>query len=169
MAITVGIITVSDRSYRGERDDASGPVIERWAQAKGYQVVEKIIVPDERHMIAEALVRLSEANIELILTTGGTGFAPRDVTPEATRSVIEREAPGFAELMRLRSLSVTPMAVLSRAVAGTRKRSLIINLPGSPRAVAENLSFIEEALPHAIELLRGEVHDCGREAGEVMP
>jgi len=162
MAITVGIITVSDRSFRGERDDASGPLIERWAHEKGYQVVEKILVPDEQQMIAEAIVRLSEADIELILTTGGTGFAPRDVTPEATRSVIERKAPGFAELMRVRSLSVTPMAALSRAVAGTRKRSLIINLPGSPRAVAENLSFIEEALPHAIELLRGEVRDCGR-------
>jgi len=169
MTITVGIITVSDRSYRGQRDDASGPVIERWAQSKGYPVVEKILVPDERHMIADAIIRLSESDTALILTTGGTGFAPRDVTPEATKSVIEREAPGFAELMRLRSLSVTPMAALSRAVAGTRKRSLIINLPGSPRAVAENLSFIEESLPHAIELLRGEVRDCGKGSGEVRP
>lgn len=159
--ITVGIITVSDRSSRGQREDASGPAIRQWAESRGYLVKKEIIVPDECGDIKKVLKDFSDTGIDLILTTGGTGFAPRDVTPEATRAVIEKEAPGFAEAMRMKSLQVTPHAMLSRAVAGIRKNSLIINLPGSPRAVKENLGFIEDAVPHAVELLHSRVTDCG--------
>jgi len=159
--ISVGIITVSDRSSKGQRDDLSGPEIRRWAQEKGYSVTDESIVPDEIDAIAEKLVEYSDRGVHLILTTGGTGFAPRDVTPDATMRVVERIAPGFAEAMRQKSLEITPHAMLSRAVSGIRKRSIIINLPGSPKGVRENLSFIEKALPHAVELLQGDVSDCG--------
>lgn len=159
--ITLAIITVSDRSSRGERDDLSAPEIKKWAKAGDYDVAAESVVPDEKEEIKKKLIEYSDKGINLILTTGGTGFAERDVTPEATLSVIEKHAPGFAEAMRMKSLAVTPHAVLSRAVSGIRKRSLIINLPGSPRAVRENLSFIEKAIPHAVELLKGKVSDCG--------
>jgi molybdenum cofactor synthesis domain-containing protein len=159
--IRVGIITVSDRSSRGEREDRSGPEIRRWAQEKGYPVSDECIVPDEIEAIGSKIEQYSDAGVELILTTGGTGFAPRDVTPEATLKVIERSAPGFAEAMRQKSLGITPHAMLSRAVSGIRGMSLIINLPGSPKAVRENLMAIERSIPHAIELLKGEVGDCG--------
>ncbi|MBP7602535.1 MAG: molybdopterin adenylyltransferase [Spirochaetes bacterium] len=159
--VRVGIITVSDRSSRGEREDLSGPEIRAWAVRMGHVVEVETIVPDERDRISEELVALAERGIDLILTTGGTGFAPRDVTPEATLSVIDRHAPGFAEAMRQRSLAITPHAMLSRAVAGIRGSSLIVNLPGSPKAVRENLEVIERAIPHAVELLRGRVGDCG--------
>ena len=160
--ITVGIITVSDRSFRGEREDLSGPEIRRWAEDSGFTVGEESVVPDELEDIKNRLIEYSGLNLDLILTTGGTGFAARDVTPEATFSVIDKYAPGFAEVMRQRSLEITQHAMLSRAVSGIRKNSLIINLPGSPKSVKENLSFIEKAIPHAIELLRGEVADCGK-------
>ena len=160
--ITVGIITVSDRSYSGERKDLSGPEIKEWAENMGYAVKAESIVPDEMDQIKSMLIEYSDSGIELILTTGGTGFALRDVTPEATASVIEKSAPGFAEAMRQSSLQITPHAMLSRAVSGIRKKSLIINLPGSPKAVRENLRFIEGSIPHAVELLRGEVSDCGK-------
>lgn len=159
--ISVGIITVSDRSSKGMREDLSGPAIRQWAEEKGYSVQKELIVPDEFEEIKKALLNCSDAGIHLILTTGGTGFAPRDVTPEATTAVIEKPAPGFAEIMRMKSSMVTPHAMLSRAVSGIRKQSLIINLPGSPRAVRENLGFIEAAIPHAIELLQNKVGDCG--------
>ncbi len=159
--VTVGIITVSDRSSRGQRDDLSGPAIRQWAEGKGYEVRSEVIVPDETGDITRALVKLSDDGLDLILTTGGTGFAPRDVTPEATLSVVEKQAPGFAEVMRMRSFQITPHAMLSRAAAGIRKKSLIINLPGSPKAVRENLGFIEAAIPHAVELLQSRVTDCG--------
>jgi molybdopterin adenylyltransferase len=152
----VGILTVSDRSARGERDDASGPALyellgHRWPQAA---VVATGIVPDEVEQIAAVLREWSDASsLDLILTTGGTGFAPRDVTPEATRQVIDRDAPGLAEGMRAASLKITAHAMLSRAVAGMRSRTLIINLPGSPRAAVENLEFLLPVLPHALELL----------------
>ncbi len=162
--ITVAIITVSDRSSRGDREDRSGPEIRAWAEKQGYRVISETIVPDEMDAIREELIRRSDAGASLILTTGGTGFAPRDVTPEATASVIDRHAPGFAEAMRAKSLEITPHAMLSRAVSGIRKRSLIINLPGSPKAVRENLGFIERAIPHALDLLRGGVTDCGATA-----
>ena len=154
--IRVGILTVSDRSARGERVDASGPALAavlavRWPEAT---VAEHGIVPDERPEIAATLIRWAdELRLDLILTTGGTGFAPRDVTPEATRRVIEREAPGLAEAMRSDSLRVTPHAMLSRAVAGIRGCTLIVNLPGSPKGAVENLGTILPVLPHAVELL----------------
>ncbi len=155
--IRVGILTVSDRSARGERADLSGPAL---AQAvRDYWPAATIavtgVVPDEQVEIAAWLCRgADELALDLILTTGGTGFAPRDVTPEATRAVITREAPGLAEAMRADSLRVTPHAMLSRAVAGIRGRTLIVNLPGSPRGAVENLRVILPVLPHALELLR---------------
>ena len=158
----VGIITVSDRSSQGTREDLSGPEIKKWAENMKFMVQDEIIVPDDTEKIKDSIITMSEKNIDLILTTGGTGFAPRDNTPEATRAVIEKEAPGFAEVMRARSLEITPHAMLSRAVAGIRNQSLIINLPGSPKAVKENLGFIEKAIPHALELLQGGVEDCGK-------
>jgi molybdenum cofactor synthesis domain-containing protein len=157
MAFTVGILTVSDRCSRGEEQDQSGPFIARWVvDHLGAEVVSRGIVPDERELIARQLVEWAdEAGLDLVLTTGGTGFAPRDVTPEATRDVIEREAPGLAEAMRSAGLKATPRAMLSRAIAGIRGRTLIVNMPGSPKAVRENLETLEPALPHGIEILKG--------------
>ena len=159
---STGFITVSDRSSRGERDDLSGPVIKIWANKMGFQVVDEMIVSDDIEDIKEALIKMSDKGINLILTTGGTGFAARDNTPEATKAVLDKEAPGFAEAMRQKSLEITSHAMLSRAVSGIRKNSLIINLPGSPKAVKENLEFIEKAIPHAMELLANKVTDCGK-------
>jgi molybdenum cofactor synthesis domain-containing protein len=146
---------VSDRSARGERADESGPLLRQIAQRRGWTVEREGIVPDDSSSIQATLVDWADqARLDLILTTGGTGFAPRDVTPEATRAVIEREAPGLAEAMRAASLAKTPHAMLSRAVCGIRGRTLVINLPGSPRAARENLETILPAIPHAIALLR---------------
>jgi len=161
--ITVGIITVSDRSSRGVRKDLSGPAIREWAEKKGYRVGKESVVPDDFEAIKSALLDFSDSGINVIFTTGGTGMAPRDVTPEATGAVIDKHAPGFAEAMRAKSLEITAHALLSRAVAGIRKRSLIINLPGSPKAVRENLGFIENAIPHAVDLLNEDVTDCSVE------
>lgn len=158
---TIGIITISDRSSRGEREDLSGPAIREWALNHDFSIEKEVIVSDDYDEIRKTLVALSDQGVMLIVTTGGTGFASRDNTPEATREVIEKEAPGFAEAMRWHSLKITPHAMLSRAVSGIRKKSLIINLPGSPKAVRENLSFIEKAIPHALELLKDSVSDCG--------
>jgi molybdenum cofactor synthesis domain-containing protein len=167
-AIQVALITVSDRSHRGEREDASGPALREYVEAEfGAHVALQIIVPDDHEAIVAALRdAVARRGIDLILTTGGTGCGPRDVTPEATRAVIEREVPGLAEHMRAQSLLKTPHAMLSRAVAGLVGRSLIINLPGSPKGAVESLASVEEAIPHAVDLLRGEVVDCGkRDAG----
>jgi gephyrin len=155
--IRVGVLTVSDRSARGERADLSGPALAEAIVTRlpGSVVAERAIVPDEREQVAARLVHWAdELRLDLILTTGGTGFAPRDMTPEATRDVIQREAPGLAEAMRADSLRITPHAMLSRGVAGIRGRTLIVNLPGSPKGALENLATIAAVLPHAIELLR---------------
>lgn len=163
----VGILTVSDRSYRGEREDLGGPALVR-AMRDGWPAVapegqrevivaETSIVPDEREQIAARLIEWCDVGeLDLVLTTGGTGFAARDITPEATLDVIERHAPGLAEVIRSESLKNTPHAMLSRGVAGIRTRTLIVNLPGSPRGAVESLGFIMPVLPHAIELLRGD-------------
>ena len=157
MIITVGIVTSSDRCYRGEAEDASTPLIRQWVTEYLHaEVQHERIVPDERDRIRDTLVTWSDKEgLDLILTTGGTGFAARDVTPEATREVIERETPGLAEAMRMEGLKKTPHAMLSRAVCGIRGRTLIINLPGSPKAVHDGLQVIGPALTHGIEILRG--------------
>jgi molybdenum cofactor synthesis domain-containing protein len=150
-----GILTISDRSWRGERPDASGPALAETILAQGWQVTETGILPDEAELIGQELAAWADAGrFDVILTTGGTGFAPRDITPEATRAVIERPTPGFDEAMRAASLKIHPHAMLSRALSGIRKRTLIINLPGSPRGAVENLQVLFPALPHAVELLR---------------
>ena len=155
MAIRVAILTVSDRSARGERPDASGPVLVEAAQQQSWVVVDTRIVADEQEAIQSVLLEWCQReDIDLALTTGGTGFAPRDITPEATLAIIHRAAPGLAEAMRAESLKLTPHAMLSRGIAGIRGRTLIVNLPGSPKAAAENLRVILPVLPHAIELLR---------------
>ncbi len=153
--ITVGVLTISDGAARGEREDVSGKTIrELVAQIPGAIISAGSIVPDEVEQIVALLEEWSDQkHLNLILTTGGTGLAPRDVTPEATKSVLQREAPGIAEAMRATSLQYTRMAMLSRGVAGVRDRSLIINLPGSPKAVRECLDYILPTLPHAINLL----------------
>lgn len=157
----VGILTVSDRSARGERVDESGPLLgEIVTRELGANVAQYSIVPDDLVRIAATLTEWSDKlDLDVILTTGGTGFAPRDVTPEATLQVIDRRAPGIEEAMRTESLKHTVHAMLSRAVAGMRGRTIIVNLPGSPKAVRENMAVILPALPHAVRLLRGEATD----------
>ncbi len=158
----VGILTVSDKGSRGERVDEAGPAIRDMVEDAGWEVFALEVVPDELDAIADALRRLADTeHAELILTTGGTGMSPRDLTPEATRAVIDREAPGFAEAMRAASMRITPHAMLSRAVSGIRGCTLIVNLPGSPRAVRENLAVILPAIPHGLEKLGGSNRDCG--------
>ena len=151
--ISVGVLTVSDRSSVGERTDKSGPVIIEILKANGYLIHEYKIVPDEKDQIISDLLKWSDEKVPLIFTTGGTGFAPRDITPEATRAIIERETPGISEYLRYRSFEITPHATLSRATSGIKDKSLIINLPGSPKSVKECLEFLLPVLPHAIELL----------------
>jgi len=152
--LRVGILTLSDRSARGQRPDASGPALANLIRAQGWQVAAEQILPDDENSIRAGLIEWADSGaLDLILTTGGTGFAPRDVTPEATRAVIQREAPGLAEAMRAESLQKTKHAMLSRALAGIRGRTLIINLPGSPKGALENLQTILPVLPHAIQLL----------------
>ncbi|KXG77731.1 Molybdopterin adenylyltransferase [Fervidicola ferrireducens] len=163
--IRVGILTASDRGARGEREDKSAKVIEELITTVNGRVEEYVLVPDDLDAIKESLMAMCEKGLDLILTTGGTGFSPRDNTPEATLAVIEKEVPGIPEAMRQKSLEKTPHAMLSRAVAGIRGRTLIINLPGSPRAVRQNLEVVLPALPHAVELLKGGVRDCGRMEG----
>ncbi len=155
MTLRVGILTVSDRAARGEREDLSGPALADRVEREGWRVVVKRIVPDDETIIREALSAWADADeCDLILTTGGSGFAPRDITPEATRAIIQREAPGLAEAMRAASLKMTPHAMLSRGVAGIRRRTLIVNMPGSPKGAVENLDAVIAALPHAVQLLQ---------------
>lgn len=158
----VGILTVSDKGARGEREDRSGPAVREMVEAAGGEVVRTGLVPDEPDRIREALVAWSDEGVDLVLTTGGTGFGPRDVTPEATRAVIEREAPGLAEAMRRAGAERTPTAILSRAVAGIRKSTLIVNLPGSERGARESLGAVLPALGHGVEILRGRAAECGK-------
>lgn len=155
MTIRFGILTLSDRSSRGERADVSGQELARLIRARGWSIAQQEVLPDDESAIRDTLIKWSDSSeVDVILTTGGTGFSPRDVTPEATRAVIEREAPGLAEAMRAASLAITAHAMLSRIVTGIRKRTLIINLPGSPKGAVENLEIVLPVLPHAVQLLR---------------
>ncbi len=155
--IRTAIVTISDKGFRGEREDASGPLLSRLTAEMGAQVVATHIVPDEQEQMAALLARLADSvEVDLILTTGGTGPTPRDVTPEATRAVIEREMPGLSELLRWDGYRRTPFAVLSRGVSGIRRRTLIVNLPGSPKAVQEGMETLAPLLPSAIALIKDE-------------
>lgn len=149
------VVTVSDRASTGDRTDTSGDEAERLLTAAGIHLYDRRVVPDEENRIAEVLTELSDGDVSVIVTTGGTGLAPRDVTPEATKRVIEREAPGLAELIRAHGLTKTPHAALSRAVAGIRKRTLIVNLPGSTKAVTEGMETLVPILSHALDTLKG--------------
>ena len=160
--IKAAVLTISDKGSRGEREDKSGEVIKEKLRLIKAEVVTYEIVPDERDIISEKLRSFAES-ANLILTTGGTGVSPRDVTPEATRDVIERELPGFSEAMRAESFKVTPRSIGSRAVSGMYKDTLIINLPGSPKAVSECLGVVLDAIPHVIEVAKGKVSDCGKD------
>ncbi len=162
-----GILTISDRSARGERPDLSGPALEKVVLAQKGQILWREIVPDDDSQLCDILrTRADAGDIDILLTTGGTGFAPRDITPEATRAVVERLAPGLPEAMRAASLDITPFALLSRGVAGIRARTLIINLPGSPKGAVEHLEVVLPVLAHAVQLLRD---DPNAEAGHTPP
>lgn len=157
------IITSSDTGYRGEREDLSGPVIKEILEANGYEVVSMEILPDDRAVLSGRMAEIADSGAaELLLTTGGTGFSPRDVMPEATSDIIERAVPGIPEAIRAYSMTITKRAMLSRATAGIRKKTLIINLPGSPKAVRESLEYIIDALAHGIEIMTGEAGNCAR-------
>ena len=159
----IAIITLSDSGYAGQREDKSGPVIRELAEAAGYEIVHTALLPDGVEPLASELKRLCDEDLaDLVLTTGGTGFSPTDLTPEATLAVTERPAPGIAEAMRYNSLQITPRAMLSRAAAGIRKQTLMVNLPGSPKAVRECLEFILPSLAHSLEILRGTTGNCAR-------
>lgn len=163
MSIRIGIITVSTRSSRGERPDASGPALAEIVNQHGWQVVHTAIVPDDLDKLTKILVEWADSGeIDVILTTGGTGFSPHDITPEATRAVVHRLTPGLDEAMRSAGLNSTPHAMLSRATSGIRTNTLIINLPGSPRGATENLAILVPVLPHAVQLL---TEDPSAEAG----
>jgi molybdopterin adenylyltransferase len=161
VVISAGVITVSDKGSRGEREDKSGQEIVRMLKDIAATVAHTTIIPDEKDQIKRVIIEYSDSKrLDLIVTTGGTGVSPRDVTPDATLEVIEKEVPGMAEAMRRESASITPHAMISRAVVGIRGRSLIINLPGSPRGVRENLSVVLPALKHAIEKIKGDDAEC---------
>ena len=163
MKATAAVITISDKGSRGERKDTAGPAVRRLLEEAGYQVVHTDLVPDDYETIRKVLKECAdEKGVWLTVTTGGTGFSPRDVTPEATLSVVEREARGIPEAMRAASLAITPKACLSRAAAGIRKGTLIVNLPGSEKAAVENLSAVLPALRHGLEVLRGVAGDCAQ-------
>jgi len=166
--IKVGILTISDKGSRGEREDLSGKVIEEMVKKINGEVKYYKIIPDEKEMIQEELIKtVDNLNLDLILTTGGTGLGKRDVTPEATLAIIEKEIPGISEIIRVKSFKKTNRAILSRGVAGIRKESLIINLPGSPKGVRESLEIVLEALPHGIEILKGQTAECGTNVEEI--
>ncbi len=159
--IRAAILTISDKGFLGQREDTSGPALKALLKGIDASTVHYEIIPDEQPIIAARLKELAEqGDIDLILTTGGTGVSPRDVTPEATREVIEREIPGLAEAMRAKSLEVTPRAMISRALAGIRRQCLIINLPGSPKGAKENLEVVLPVLVHTIEKIKGDTSEC---------
>ena len=160
----VGIITASDKGSAGQREDLSGPAIRRLLEETGeYTVAQYVILPDDREMLRDTMAAWCDQGlVDLILTTGGTGFSPRDCTPEATLDVCQRLVPGIPEAMRWMSLQITPRAMLSRAAAGIREKTLIVNLPGSPKAVEENLGFILPQLRHGLEILEGKASECAR-------
>ena len=164
MSYTAAVITVSDKGYRGEREDTSGPNLVRILEEKGFQVTYTAMVPDDSEMIQEVLIKCAdERNIALVLTTGGTGFSPRDITPEATLKVVERLTPGIPEAMRAESMKITPKGCLSRSAAGIRGRTLIINLPGSKKASAENILAVIDPVAHGLDMLYSEGSaDCGK-------
>lgn len=162
MAINAGVITVSDRGSRGEREDLSGKEVVAMLKTIGAEVLHTTVIPDEVAIIEKTLLEYAdEKKLDLVLTTGGTGVSPRDVTPDATLQVIEKEIPGMAEAMRREGMATTPHAMISRAVAGVRGTTLIINLPGSPRGVRENLAVVLPALKHAVEKIKGDQSECG--------
>ena len=157
------IITSSDSGYAGEREDRSGPVIREILEENGYEVVHTILLPDDRKMLSDEMARIADLGLaDLVLTTGGTGFSPRDCMPEATADIAERMVPGIPEAMRAYSMTITPRAMLSRAVSAIRGQTLIINLPGSPKAVRESLEYIIPSLAHGLEILTGQASDCAR-------
>lgn len=161
--IKTAILTMSDKGSRGERADGTGPAIRKELEDKGYSIEYYKMIPDEKLQIEKELIYLcDEVKVDLILTNGGTGFSQRDVTPEATCNIIEKYVPGIGEAMRMKSLQITPKAMLSRGIAGIRGKTLIINLPGSPKGAVENLQFIIPAIPHGIEILKGEASECAR-------
>lgn len=156
------IVTLSDKGYAGEREDKSGPLIREMIEENGYEAAVMVLLPDDQSMLEDKLKELCDIeHMELILTTGGTGFSPRDCTPEATLAVATRNAPGIAEAMRYASLQITPRAMLSRGASVIRGNTLIINLPGSPKAVKENLEYILPSLPHGLEIMKGMAGECG--------
>ena len=166
--IRVGILTISDKGSRGEREDLSGKVIEEVIRKINGEVKYYQIIPDEKNIIQEELIKaVDKLHLDLILTTGGTGLAKRDVTPDATLEVIEKKVSGISEIIRSESFKKTNRAILSRGVAGIRKESLIINLPGSPKGVRESLEIVLEVLPHGIEILKGQATECGRNDEEI--
>jgi molybdenum cofactor synthesis domain-containing protein len=161
--LRVAIITVSDKGHRGEREDRSGKYVMQYFKEKGWEIADYEIVPDEKDMISKKLKDISDnKKADLILTTGGTGFSPRDVTPEATDGVIEKKVPGFSEIIRIGGQKKTPRAILSRGVSGIRKKTLIINLPGSIKGVKDSLELIYRPLPHGIDILTGSDTECGQ-------
>ena len=153
---TVGIITSSDKGYAGEREDKSGAVIKEIVEGAGFTVVKQVVLPDEKEMLK------NELKVNLILSTGGTGFSKRDITPEATKEILDREAPGICEAIRMYSMQITKRAMLSRAVSGIRKDTLIVNLPGSPKACKEALDFVLDDVKHGIDILLGSARECAR-------
>ncbi|HSQ39346.1 MAG TPA: MogA/MoaB family molybdenum cofactor biosynthesis protein [Anaerolineales bacterium] len=167
MILRFGILTISDRSSRGERADLSGPALADFVRARGWDASLLDVVPDDRPQIAATLTAwCARGDLDVLLTTGGTGFAPRDVTPEATRDILERDAPGLAEAIRAESLKITPHAMLSRGLAGIRGKTILINLPGSPKGAVESLQVVADVLEHAVQLLQEDVKaEKGHEEG----